>query len=194
MELHCREVFCFVYIWADTKNEVTKSYERNCNKIIISIVQMKYLFYKLSRRIRLHYNSRAELSSYNLSNSSRKLIKQIFHLNNTYNNFIAIPFTRTGTLNWKRKQQSETARTVAPLGDGLLHTYCVPVSRGRLTVVTPKWHSRPRSRRRGHTRTHRNAQPLRFSGDVLQSQCKHRWQTDAVAETCTHKRLGNCIA
>ena len=85
MELHCREVFCFVYIWAATKNEVTRSYERNCNKIIISIVQMKYLFYKLSRRMRLHYNSRAKLSSYNLSNSSRKLIKQIFHLNNTYN-------------------------------------------------------------------------------------------------------------
>ena len=30
------------------------------------------------------------------SYSSRKLIKQIFHLNNTNNNFIAIPFTRRG--------------------------------------------------------------------------------------------------
>ena len=103
----CRELFfsaertwivvvkCFVYIWAATKINVTRSNERNCNKTIISIFKMKYLFYELSRRIRVRYNSRATLSNYNFSNSSRKLIKQIFHLKNTYNDFIAIPFIRS---------------------------------------------------------------------------------------------------
>ena len=62
---------------------------------IISIFLMQYLFYELSRRIREVIIRERSSRIITYSNSSRKLIKQIFHFKNTYNSFIAIPFIRS---------------------------------------------------------------------------------------------------
>ena len=82
----------FDFFWEKSRSDYGKadwidivSVLKLCNKLIIGINHLKYLFCKLSRRITLVITLELKLSSYNNGNSSRKLAKQIFQMINTYN-------------------------------------------------------------------------------------------------------------